>query len=350
MLTHLVHSTERQKCPARTGFSLVELLIAIIVRGILAGIALPVMMPSRDKAEATRIVSDLKTLARAAHMAHADKGSWPSEISELGPYLDGKLCEAGRVCFELANLDDILYVRGNLGEKITSGVRERVARVAGGYGIFELKEEALTGYVDADSLYYRLGASAWNGLASAEYLLSAGFDQAEDMAFFINLYPRASEWVLADGSLTTPNTGASQRYAFGDTSWQDYSITANVNLESGNGYGIYYRADGEQDITGYIFQYDPGLGNKFVVRKVVEGSEQAPFQEVKMTDVMGSDFDVKGTSHEIIIKVVGDSHVISVDGVEVLSFTDSDFTEGSGGLRKWGNGVTVFEDVTVEQL
>lgn len=334
----------------RAGFSLFELLIAIIVLGILAGIAMPVMMPSRDKAEATRIVSDLKTLARAAHMAHADRGSWPTQIEELGPYLDGKLCEASRVCFELASLDDVLYVRGNLGEKITSGVRERVARVAGEYGIYELREETLPGYTDADSLYYRLGASAWDGLVSAEYLLSVGFDEPEDLAFFINLYPRSKEWILADGSLTTPETGASERYAFGDRDWQDYSITANVTLESGNGYGIYYRADGQQDITGYIFQYDPGLGDKFVVRKVVEGREQSPFEEVKMTDVMGSDFGVKGTSHEVTIEVVGDRHVISVDGVEVLDFTDGDFTEGSGGLRKWGAGVTVFEEIRVKQL
>ena len=54
------------------GFTLVELLIVIIIIGILAGALLLITGAGSDKAEATRIVSDLNSLKSAAMMYHAD--------------------------------------------------------------------------------------------------------------------------------------------------------------------------------------------------------------------------------------------------------------------------------------
>jgi hypothetical protein len=48
----------------------------------------------------------------------------------------------------------------------------------------------------------------------------------------------------------------------------DYSIHFDVaNLKSGNGYGVFFRLQDTPKINGYAFQYDPGLGGAFVVRK-----------------------------------------------------------------------------------
>jgi hypothetical protein len=100
---------------------------------------------------------------------------------------------------------------------------------------------------------------------------------------------------------------------------------------------VYYRADGKANISGYSFQYDPGLGNKFVVRTVTGGSESAPIASFNMP----AGFPIYGTQHDIVIKVVGDKHVITVDGQQVLSFTNATFKSGGAGLRSWDGGSAV---------
>ena len=70
------------------GFTLVELLIVIVIIGILAGSLLLVMGSGTDKANATKIVSDMRTLKAAALMYYADNLEWPDGIDDLEGYLD----------------------------------------------------------------------------------------------------------------------------------------------------------------------------------------------------------------------------------------------------------------------
>ena len=75
------------------GFTLVELLIVIVIIGILAGSLLLVMGSGTDKANATKVVSDTRTLKAASLMFFADKDVWPDagdidEEHDLAAYLD----------------------------------------------------------------------------------------------------------------------------------------------------------------------------------------------------------------------------------------------------------------------
>jgi len=76
------------------GFTLVELLIVIVIIGILAGSLLMVMGSGTDKANATKIASDLRTLKAAMLMYYADEGSFfavtdlSTTPSSLDDYLD----------------------------------------------------------------------------------------------------------------------------------------------------------------------------------------------------------------------------------------------------------------------
>jgi hypothetical protein len=184
------------------------------------------------------------------------------------------------------------------------------------------------------------------------YTFSTNFDTMDDIT---PVYRSEDYWKIENGNLIT--TGVKEngkavgerRLVFGDTEWTDYTITTIANLkEDGRGYGVYYRADGEDDITGYIFQYDPGLGNKLVVRKVSDGKEAYPFQTIKMSEVFPDDFQVTDKDHKIEISVEGDRHIIKVDDIEVFNFEDDWRDKGCGGLRAWHNSTVEFDNITVK--
>ncbi len=74
----------------RSGFTLVELLIVIIIIGILAGAMLLVAGSGGDSAEATKIISDLRSLKSAALLYYADHPINPQmpNTTDLQKYMD----------------------------------------------------------------------------------------------------------------------------------------------------------------------------------------------------------------------------------------------------------------------
>lgn len=70
--------------PRRGGFTLVELLIVIIIIGILAGMMMISAGAATDKATATKIISDVRTIKGAALLYKMDYNTWPKWLSRDG--------------------------------------------------------------------------------------------------------------------------------------------------------------------------------------------------------------------------------------------------------------------------
>ena len=75
------------------GFTLVELLIVIIIIGILAGMMMLSPGGATAKAEATKILAEMRNIKAAATMYYADNGEWPVTATKasLDKYLDKDL-------------------------------------------------------------------------------------------------------------------------------------------------------------------------------------------------------------------------------------------------------------------
>jgi len=148
-------------------------------------------------------------------------------------------------------------------------------------------------------------------------------------------------WDNSTGELCGANWGAIFNDKF---SGDDYTINVGkANLEQGNGYGIFFRAQDYQNPEGYIFQYDPGYaGGAFMFRKWVDGHELSPFAVERVPG-----YDWHGEDHNVQIVVEGDTYIAYIDGQEVLRASDDTYQQGGVGFRTWDSTKACFDDLTI---
>ncbi|MDR1471272.1 MAG: type II secretion system GspH family protein [Synergistaceae bacterium] len=76
----------------RSGFTLVELLIVIMIIAILAGMMMLATGSATDSANATKVINDLRNLKSASLMFYGDYRRWPSssaaDIHSVDLYMD----------------------------------------------------------------------------------------------------------------------------------------------------------------------------------------------------------------------------------------------------------------------
>lgn len=172
--------------------------------------------------------------------------------------------------------------------------------------------------------------------------LFSGFTSTDD---FSETWGSAGKWTVNNGTLR--NNGQNGFMHIAGTKGENYSITLDATLNSGDGYGVIYKSTKTTNYfpDGYGFQFDPGKGNVFIARNFSDGKESL-IKEVKMTDIFGPDFDLTA-KHKISVEVVNNNHTISVDDKVVLEFSDDSHTSGSVGLRNWGGSNAIFNNVQV---
>jgi len=160
---------------------------------------------------------------------------------------------------------------------------------------------------------------------------------------------RGSNWRIEDGELCGGPGPEHRAYAV-DGAGSNYTISLDATLKSGNGYGVYFRAN-ESNVNGYTFQYDKGFGapGAFIFRKWINGQEMAPFTPWKQAPPGYQWYDVK---RHVVISVQGKSYTASVDGQVVATAVDDAaepvpfFDNGRVGLRIWG-GEACFDNVQI---
>jgi prepilin-type N-terminal cleavage/methylation domain-containing protein len=79
----------------RAGFSLVELLVAVSIVGILAGLAIPNLSSMTFRARAAEVAGDMEVVRVATVTFNGDQHAWPADaaLGVVPPELDGYLPE-----------------------------------------------------------------------------------------------------------------------------------------------------------------------------------------------------------------------------------------------------------------
>jgi prepilin-type N-terminal cleavage/methylation domain-containing protein len=332
-------------------FTLIEILTAIIIIGILAGALMLVFPGKSDRATATSIINDLRVLKSASTQFYAANGTWPTSLEETSSMVSKnlKLECADEICYDVA-----LDIEGNfigVGAELSfagSGVRSVLAGMADNNGLF-----ADTGLVNK----YSGGNVVISPVRSLRVFVNGNVNQAAlftaDLSNLDQFVILNGNWNIVDGALRPDSTGPEKRIAFGETDWTDYTISATARVVDGalsrnSGYAIYYRADQQPGlrnpgISGYAFQFDTGY-REFLVRVVTNGRESDPLFSVPMPE----NIDIF-SPHNIDITVSGTTHSIKVDGSEVLRFDDSTYMSGSAGLRTWNVTDAEFTSIEVRE-
>lgn len=118
---------------------MVELLVVIVIIGILAGILLLVMGSGKAKAEATRIVSDMRMLKTAAVVFSGGDGLWPDDgdIEVLKPFLN-RDPEAGSICtYSITNDGKFVFIKADV-SGCDQKTKEVLATMATNNGLLDM--------------------------------------------------------------------------------------------------------------------------------------------------------------------------------------------------------------------
>ncbi|MFB0921755.1 MAG: DUF1080 domain-containing protein [Oscillospiraceae bacterium] len=283
------------------GFTLIELIVVIAVLGILVAVLIPSYLQYTGKADLAYDNACVKVLNDATILYALDNGKQTTQI------FSGVSSDSDKMTYLLAG----------------GYISALPAPKENGTSFVFSQEKGLWG-LSSDVLFY----SSFSSMSDTKTLTGS--------------------WGITEGKLG-PTANGENKLLFNNTNGKDYTIKLEATYISGaanqSGYGIYYRATDSANISGYCFQFDPGAGS-FTVRKVTNGKEANAFQKVTMSTVMGSSFNITA-AHSVEITVTGTHQVIKIDGITVLDFIDSTFTEGSVGLRTWNNTKAVFSEATV---
>ena len=86
----------KRRSPNHRGFTLVEIMVVVVIIGLLAALAIPGMLRSRNRSMAARYANDLRTYEEAFEHYNFENGAWPDVGTEgvIPPGMSGYLPES----------------------------------------------------------------------------------------------------------------------------------------------------------------------------------------------------------------------------------------------------------------
>jgi hypothetical protein len=162
-----------------------------------------------------------------------------------------------------------------------------------------------------------------------------------------------------EGSVEMTGSGE-RRVLAGSATASDYTVTTDATLFSGDGYGIWLRANSDAS-TAYCVQVDHGFGQIIVREHQAEQELSVPLARANLA----TGFVWYGQPHVLSVTIQGNSLTATMDGTQVLnlpSLTEASAfaaarstgltvpivppSAGSYGLRAWGTALVHFQQVT----
>jgi hypothetical protein len=154
-----------------------------------------------------------------------------------------------------------------------------------------------------------------------------------------------SAWSASSGSLVQKSNiysfngedhvGTHAWYRDG-TAWTDYEMSVTMRTEDNDGMGVVFRYQDSKNYYRFIWNQEKKY-RKLV--KVFNGV----FTVVAEDSVVYN----KGQTYQVKVRAVGDQLSVDVDGVTVLTATDSTFSKGSVGLDSIAQQGLTFDNVLV---
>lgn len=148
--------SEKNFLRCRPGFTLVELLIVIIIIGILSGMMMLNAGSATDKAEATKIVANMRSVKSACMLFYAENGVWPdtdlsgksldtemsslssSDYNSVADFLDSEPDEKYTLNVTDEGYIDVVFDPDNETDSpsVGSGVTDKLADMAQDSGLY----------------------------------------------------------------------------------------------------------------------------------------------------------------------------------------------------------------------
>jgi general secretion pathway protein G len=92
----MTHKRKDKPLSKKSGFTMIEIILVVIIIGILAGIAIPRMGGKTEKAQISAAKSNIAALSMAVQEFEMMNGTYPSGLDQLldeskgGPYMEKK--------------------------------------------------------------------------------------------------------------------------------------------------------------------------------------------------------------------------------------------------------------------